>query len=83
MCGRGCLGRWGPNHAADPIVTRSVCRRIRHGNLLYFGWRLKEPVVARFSVYIIIIILFIYRAQNYVQRFYALLMLYNDTYIMT
>lgn len=22
VCGRGCLGRWGPNHAADPIVTR-------------------------------------------------------------
>lgn len=22
MKGRGCLGRWGPNHAADPIVTR-------------------------------------------------------------
>jgi len=22
MRGRGCLGRWGPNHAADPIVTR-------------------------------------------------------------
>ncbi|KAK3785345.1 hypothetical protein RRG08_045570 [Elysia crispata] len=22
ICGRGCLGRWGPNHAADPIVTR-------------------------------------------------------------
>lgn len=20
--GRGLLGRWGPNHAADPIVTR-------------------------------------------------------------
>lgn len=20
--GRGCLGRWGPNHAADPIVTK-------------------------------------------------------------
>ncbi|XP_076331828.1 ADP-ribose pyrophosphatase, mitochondrial isoform X3 [Tachypleus tridentatus] len=20
--GRGCLGRWGPNHAADPVVTR-------------------------------------------------------------
>lgn len=20
--GRGVLGRWGPNHAADPIVTR-------------------------------------------------------------
>ncbi|GFS20542.1 ADP-ribose pyrophosphatase, mitochondrial [Elysia marginata] len=22
LTGRGCLGRWGPNHAADPIVTR-------------------------------------------------------------
>lgn len=22
ICGRGCLGRWGPNHAADPIVSR-------------------------------------------------------------
>ena len=22
MCGRGVLGRWGANHAADPIVTR-------------------------------------------------------------
>ncbi|KRY61559.1 ADP-ribose pyrophosphatase, mitochondrial [Trichinella britovi] len=22
MSGRGCLGRWGPNHAVDPIVTR-------------------------------------------------------------
>ncbi|KAF6768328.1 ADP-ribose pyrophosphatase mitochondrial [Paragonimus kellicotti] len=21
ICGRGSLGRWGPNHAADPIVT--------------------------------------------------------------
>jgi len=25
--GRGCLGRWGPNHAADPIVTRFVTLR--------------------------------------------------------
>ncbi len=24
MVGRGLLGRWGPNHAADPIVTRIV-----------------------------------------------------------
>lgn len=24
MIGRGLLGRWGPNHAADPIVTRFV-----------------------------------------------------------
>ena len=22
LCGRGLLGQWGPNHAADPIVTR-------------------------------------------------------------
>lgn len=22
IIGRGLLGRWGPNHAADPIVTR-------------------------------------------------------------
>ena len=22
MIGRGLLGRWGPNHAVDPIVTR-------------------------------------------------------------
>ena len=22
LAGRGVLGRWGPNHAADPIVTR-------------------------------------------------------------
>ena len=22
LCDRGTLGRWGPNHAADPIVTR-------------------------------------------------------------
>lgn len=22
MSGRGVLGRWGPNHAADPVVTR-------------------------------------------------------------
>lgn len=22
LTGRGLLGRWGPNHAADPVVTR-------------------------------------------------------------
>lgn len=22
ISGRGVLGRWGPNHAADPVVTR-------------------------------------------------------------
>ncbi|GLG93996.1 ADP-ribose pyrophosphatase, mitochondrial [Gryllus bimaculatus] len=29
LCGRGVLGRWGPNHAADPIVTR--WKRISQG----------------------------------------------------
>ena len=24
LCGRGLLGRWGPNHAGDPVVTRFV-----------------------------------------------------------
>ena len=24
LTGRGLLGKWGPNHAADPIVTRQV-----------------------------------------------------------
>ena len=24
MIGRGLLGRWGPNHAADPLVTRYI-----------------------------------------------------------
>lgn len=24
MVGRGLLGKWGPNHAADPVVTRYV-----------------------------------------------------------
>lgn len=30
LAGRGLLGRWGPNHAADPIVTR--WKRDRSGN---------------------------------------------------
>ncbi|VDM98288.1 unnamed protein product [Thelazia callipaeda] len=30
--GRGVLGRWGPNHAADPIVSR-IC----HGELQFVG----------------------------------------------
>jgi ADP-ribose pyrophosphatase len=32
MCGRGLLGRWGPNHAADPIVTR--WKRDKNGNIV-------------------------------------------------
>lgn len=30
LVGRGLLGRWGPNHAADPIITR--WKRDRSGN---------------------------------------------------
>ncbi|XP_009637201.2 ADP-ribose pyrophosphatase, mitochondrial-like, partial [Egretta garzetta] len=30
LTGRGLLGRWGPNHAADPVVTR--WKRDRSGN---------------------------------------------------
>ncbi|KAM9033166.1 ADP-ribose pyrophosphatase, mitochondrial-like isoform X1 [Sarcophilus harrisii] len=30
LVGRGLLGRWGPNHAADPIITR--WKRDNHGN---------------------------------------------------
>ena len=29
MCERGLLGKWGPNHAADPIVTRYDPKRPR------------------------------------------------------
>ncbi|EDW17122.1 ADP-ribose pyrophosphatase, mitochondrial [Drosophila mojavensis] len=32
LCGRGLLGRWGPNHAADPIVTR--WKRDENGEVL-------------------------------------------------
>lgn len=32
IVGRGLLGRWGPNHAADPIVTR--WKRDNAGNIL-------------------------------------------------
>lgn len=31
IVGRGVLGRWGPNHAADPVVTR--WKRIESGDI--------------------------------------------------
>ncbi|CAK1580336.1 unnamed protein product [Parnassius mnemosyne] len=31
ICGRGVLGRWGPNHAADPVVTR--WKRLNNGEM--------------------------------------------------
>lgn len=31
--GRGCLGRWGPNHAGDPIVTRLVYLEINKSSV--------------------------------------------------
>ncbi|XP_060803532.1 ADP-ribose pyrophosphatase, mitochondrial [Amyelois transitella] len=33
ICGRGILGRWGPNHAADPVVTR--WKRLESGELVH------------------------------------------------
>ena len=30
--GRGVLGRWGPNHAADPVVTRWKLSQNQDGN---------------------------------------------------
>lgn len=32
ISGRGFLGRWGPNHAADPVVSR-----IKDGKLQFVG----------------------------------------------
>ena len=32
MIGRGLLGKWGPNHAADPVVTR--WRRDENGSII-------------------------------------------------
>lgn len=31
ISGRGVLGRWGPNHAADPVVTR--WKRLNNGRV--------------------------------------------------
>jgi len=31
ICGRGKLGKWGPNHAGDAVVTRHVTRQTAHG----------------------------------------------------
>lgn len=31
IVGRGVLGRWGPNHAADPVVTR--WKRLQNGEV--------------------------------------------------
>lgn len=32
ISGRGVLGRWGPNHAADPVVTR--WKRLENGEIV-------------------------------------------------
>ncbi|KAM3965385.1 ADP-ribose pyrophosphatase, mitochondrial [Aphomia sociella] len=39
--GRGILGRWGPNHAADPVVTR--WKRIESGELAFDSH--KKPIL--------------------------------------
>ncbi len=40
LAGRGMLGRWGPNHAADSVVTR--WKRNRNGDILSVG---EKPVL--------------------------------------
>ncbi|XP_070573291.1 ADP-ribose pyrophosphatase, mitochondrial-like isoform X2 [Ptychodera flava] len=42
MVGRGFLGKWGPNHAADPIVTR--WKSDQHGNILKDS-ETKKPIL--------------------------------------
>ena len=38
MIGRGLLGKWGPNHAADPLVTRYIIYLlILQAKRLFFG----------------------------------------------
>jgi len=41
LAGRGTLGKWGPNHAADPIVTRLVWNEVQFNflNAEMFLWR--------------------------------------------
>uniref|UniRef100_T1J4V2 Nudix hydrolase domain-containing protein n=1 Tax=Strigamia maritima TaxID=126957 RepID=T1J4V2_STRMM len=40
--GRGCLGRWGPNHAVDPIVTRW---KRDHSNTLMTDHKTNLPIL--------------------------------------
>lgn len=40
--GRGMLGRWGPNHAADPLVSR--WKRDEHGNIIC-NPKSKKPIL--------------------------------------
>lgn len=44
MTGRGLLGRWGPNHAADPIVTR--WKKDCKGNILMVDGKPRLEFVA-------------------------------------
>ena len=36
LTGRGLLGKWGPNHAGDPIVTRSITFKVTCSSKLSF-----------------------------------------------
>jgi len=47
IIGRGCLGRWGPNHAADPIVTR--WKRDNNGKVVIHS-KSKKPVLQFVSI---------------------------------
>jgi len=46
LTGRGCLGKWGPNHAADPIVTR--WKRDNKGNKILEGTPPSQKPVLQF-----------------------------------
>jgi ADP-ribose pyrophosphatase len=51
--GRGILGKWGPNHAADPIVSRIIDGQLqfvaiqRHDTGLYASSNQKELICFR------------------------------------
>jgi len=48
ITGRGLLGKWGPNHAADPIVTR--WKRDAKGAIVYTEGAGKKPILEFVSI---------------------------------
>ena len=62
MIGRGLLGRWGPNHAADPIVTRFVFSlnkyiiRILHSMYIILTMFLNEMMLSK-NILVLLLVL--------------------------
>jgi len=48
ITGRGMLGKWGPNHAADPIVTR--WKRDGKGAIVHHTGESKKPILEFVSI---------------------------------